>query len=49
MQITRTAIPDVVILDPKVFGDERGFFYESFNKKIFEQGIGADVDFVQDN
>ena len=49
MKITQTAIPDVLILEPKVFGDERGFFMESFNQKVFEEAIGYHVDFVQDN
>lgn len=49
MKITPTAIPDVLILEPKVFGDERGFFMESFNQRIFDDAVGAHVDFVQDN
>lgn len=49
MKATRTALPDVLILEPKVFGDERGFFFESFNRKSFREAAGADVDFVQDN
>lgn len=49
MNIIPTAIPDVVILEPKVFGDDRGFFYESFNQKQFEEAIGQKVSFVQDN
>ncbi|MDP2065865.1 MAG: dTDP-4-dehydrorhamnose 3,5-epimerase [Burkholderiaceae bacterium] len=49
MKITPTAIPDVLILEPKVFGDERGFFYESFNQRAFNQATGLDVQFVQDN
>lgn len=49
MNIIRTDIPDVLIFEPKVFGDERGFFYESFNQKVFEQTLGKAVDFVQDN
>ena len=49
MKITDTAIPDVKILEPKVFGDERGFFFESFNQKTFEECVGASVNFVQDN
>lgn len=49
MNIIQTTIPDVLIFEPKVFGDERGFFLESFNKKKFEQAIGRKVDFVQDN
>ncbi len=49
MKSTRLAIPDVVLIEPKVFGDERGFFYESFNKKAFDDATGLDVDFVQDN
>lgn len=49
MNIIKTAIPDVLILEPKVFGDERGFFFESFNQRQFEQAIGRQVTFVQDN
>ena len=49
MQATRTAIADVFLLEPRVFGDERGFFYESFNARAFVQATGADVQFVQDN
>lgn len=49
MRATPTAIPDVMILEPKVFGDERGFFFESFNQKAFKEATGLDVDFVQDN
>ena len=52
MQVTATAIKDVVILEPKVFGDDRGFFYESFNDKRFLELTGQhgnDVHFVQDN
>lgn len=49
MNVIDTAIPDVKIFEPKIFGDERGFFYESFNKKIFEDATGLKVDFVQDN
>ena len=44
-----TAIPDVLVLEPKVFGDARGFFYESFNARTFEQLTGLRVNFVQDN
>ena len=49
MKITPTAIPDVLIIEPKVFGDERGFFFESFNQLAFNQAIGQEVTFVQDN
>lgn len=49
MKVTPTAIPDVLILEPKVFGDERGFFMESFNQKEFDQAVGRHVEFVQDN
>ena len=49
MKATRLAIPEVVLLQPKVFGDERGFFYESFNQQRFEEAIGRSVSFVQDN
>lgn len=48
MEVERLAIPDVLLLRPKVFGDHRGFFLESWNRKRFEQ-IGLDIDFVQDN
>ncbi len=44
-----TAIPDVLIIEPKVFGDERGFFYESFNRRKFADLVGRNVDFLQDN
>ena len=49
MKAIATAIPDLLIIEPKVFGDERGFFYESFNRRKFSELIGKDVDFVQDN
>lgn len=49
MKITLTAIPDVLVIEPKVFGDERGFFFESFNQAKFESFIGRQVNFVQDN
>jgi dTDP-4-dehydrorhamnose 3,5-epimerase len=49
MKVTPLAIPEVVIFEPKVFGDERGYFYESFNQKIFEQATGLKREFVQDN
>jgi len=49
MNIIKTAIPDVLIFEPKVFGDDRGFFMESFNQKVFEEAVGKKVDFVQDN
>ena len=49
MKVTSTAIPDVLVLEPKVFGDARGFFFESFNQKAFDEAIGRHVDFVQDN
>ena len=49
MKITATAIPDVLLLEPKVFGDERGFFMESFNQKAFDIAVGQEVSFVQDN
>ena len=49
MQVIRTAIPDVLIIEPKVFGDARGFFFESFNQKTFNEATGLDVNFVQDN
>jgi len=49
MQATRTAIADVFVLEPRVFGDARGFFYESFNARAFAEATGTDVQFVQDN
>lgn len=49
MNIIKTAISDVLIFEPKVFGDERGFFFESFNQKLFEEAVGYPVTFVQDN
>lgn len=49
MKVLPTAIPDVLLLEPKVFGDARGFFYESYNRRAFEQATGLNVDFVQDN
>ena len=49
MKVTPTAIPDVLIIEPKVFGDERGFFFESFNQKAFNEATGLDTKFVQDN
>ncbi|AOB33105.1 dTDP-4-dehydrorhamnose 3,5-epimerase [Bordetella sp. H567] len=49
MKVIPTAIPDVVVLEPRVFGDDRGFFFESFNRRQFADAIGRDVDFVQDN
>ena len=49
MKATRTSIPDVLVIEPKVFGDARGFFYESFNQKAFDEAVGRHVEFVQDN
>ena len=49
MKATPTAIPEVLIIEPKVFGDARGFFYESFNGKAFDEAVGRHVEFVQDN
>ena len=49
MQATPTAIPEVILLEPKIFCDDRGFFFESFNARAFEQATGLDVTFVQDN
>ena len=49
MQAIQTAIADVLIFQPKVFGDARGFFFESFNQQVFDQAVGRHVDFVQDN
>ncbi len=49
LKVTPTAIPEVLIIEPKVFGDDRGFFFESFNQNEFNQAIGSEVKFVQDN
>jgi dTDP-4-dehydrorhamnose 3,5-epimerase len=49
MKITSTPIPGVLIVDPKIFSDGRGFFFESFNHKVFREITGVDVNFVQDN
>lgn len=49
MNFIATSIPDVIVFEPKVFGDDRGFFFESFNERVFEQATGKHFDFVQDN
>ena len=49
MQVTATPIPEVLILEPRVFGDDRGFFFESFNARTFNQVTGLNIEFVQDN
>ena len=49
MKATPLAIPDIILFEPKVFGDDRGFFFESFNQKIFEEVTGLSPIFVQDN
>lgn len=49
MNITRMSIPEVLRIEPRVFGDERGFFYESFHQARFEEAVGRHVSFVQDN
>jgi len=49
MKVIQTALPGVLVLEPKVFGDERGFFLESYNAKVFREATGLDVTFVQDN
>jgi dTDP-4-dehydrorhamnose 3,5-epimerase len=49
MQVTATSLPEVLIIEPKVFGDERGFFFESFNRKQMEEKAGITAEFVQDN
>jgi len=49
VKVTPTAIPEVLVIEPKVFGDDRGFFFESFNAKAFEQATGLKRHFVQDN
>lgn len=49
MKVTPLAIADVLLIEPKVFGDDRGFFYESFNQQRFNEATGLNYDFVQDN
>jgi dTDP-4-dehydrorhamnose 3,5-epimerase len=49
MLVTRTPIEGVVVIEPKVFGDDRGFFFESFNKRAFDEATGSSFTFVQDN
>ena len=49
MKATPTTLPDVMLLEPTVFRDERGYFFESFNQRVFDEAIGAHVEFVQDN
>ena len=49
MKVTQTTISDVLIFEPNVFGDERGFFFESFNQKVFNDIVGQRIEFVQDN
>jgi dTDP-4-dehydrorhamnose 3,5-epimerase len=49
MKATPLAIPDVFLIEPRVFGDDRGFFFESFNQKQFDEAVGQEVTFVQDN
>ena len=49
MKVTACAIPDVLLIEPKVFGDDRGFFFESFNQRAFREASGLTAEFVQDN
>lgn len=49
IHVTATALPEVVVIEPEVFGDARGFFYESFNNRDFSEHVQAGVEFVQDN
>lgn len=49
MKVTTLKIPDIKLIEPEIFGDERGYFYESFNQKKFSELVGVDVTFVQDN
>jgi dTDP-4-dehydrorhamnose 3,5-epimerase len=49
VSFTKLEIPDVVVFEPRVYGDDRGFFFESFNQRSFEEAVGISVDFVQDN
>ena len=49
MKVTRGELPEVLLLEPRVFGDDRGFFLESYNRRVFREATGIDVNFVQDN
>lgn len=49
MKVTPTRLPEVLLIEPKVFGDERGFFLESYNQRVFREAAGIDANFVQDN
>jgi dTDP-4-dehydrorhamnose 3,5-epimerase len=49
MRVVRTEISEVLLLEPKVFGDERGFFFEAYNRRAFRESTGLDMEFVQDN
>jgi len=49
MKVIETALPGVLLIEPRVFGDERGFFFESFNARAFREATGVTLDFVQDN
>ena len=49
MKVTPTALPEVLIVEPRVFGDARGLFFESWNEQAFNTAVGAEVRFVQDN
>jgi dTDP-4-dehydrorhamnose 3,5-epimerase len=49
MIFTPTAIPDVIVIEPKIFGDDRGFFFESFSERAFSAAVGRRIEFVQDN
>ena len=49
MKITLTRIPDVLILEPKIYGDNRGLFFESYNQQRFSEAVGREINFVQDN
>jgi dTDP-4-dehydrorhamnose 3,5-epimerase len=49
VKVTATSLPEVLLIEPRVFGDTRGFFFESFNRRAFLEHTGLDLDFVQDN
>ena len=49
MKVTRLRLPEVLLIEPRVFGDERGFFFESYNRRVFNDVVGREIDFVQDN
>ena len=49
MNVTKTGLKDCFLIEPQIFGDDRGYFFESFNQKLFAEKTGLDIHFVQDN